>query len=225
MPQYNARQLSQRSNASTLSLSITRSDTGDEIATQQVPVNVSDNQVSFSLGQFKPSLDPYAISVKATVGGKTFNASTVLRRLPTRTDGGSVTKLDNLYGSLLVKGMSNDSNWTPIFPYSFYADSHRVVGEDLTAFAARGYNVLHIVPGGTDDNFTEIFDHAESLGLWIQYDMRHSFDQPEHVVERIREQVERVKTRKNLLLYYTADEPGMHASLKDSMEMYSLQMH
>ena len=72
-----------------------------------------------------------------------------------------------------------------------------------------GYNVLQIVPtGGLGYDLLELdswLDEADRIGLWIMLDIRWSYQIPEN----IRTLVERVHRHKDLLLWYTADEPGM----------------
>lgn len=79
----------------------------------------------------------------------------------------------------------------------------------MQKFVDLGYNVLHIVPaGGLGYELPELdawLDEADRIGLWIMLDMRWSYQVPKN----IRILVERVQRHKNLLLWYTADEPGM----------------
>ena len=79
----------------------------------------------------------------------------------------------------------------------------------MQKFFDLGYNMLHIVPtGGLGYDLSELdnwMDEADRIGLWIMLDMRWSYRIPEN----IRTLVERVQRHKNLLLWYTADEPGM----------------
>ena len=78
----------------------------------------------------------------------------------------------------------------------------------MEAFAKKGYSVLHVIPGYNYDWFDRVAYEAERLGLWIMYDMRGTFRDD----RKVREQVERYKRRKNLLLWYTADEPGVYTT-------------
>lgn len=78
----------------------------------------------------------------------------------------------------------------------------------MATFKDYGYNILHILPaGGLGYNFTqldELMDEAQSLGLWIMYDMRWTYQD----MALVEWQVSRLKARPNMLLWYTADEPG-----------------
>ena len=190
---------------------IYRTDTNDHIAGPGiVSINSTGTTVGFSLANFTPSFEPYSIHLVASgATGSTFAASTQLLRLPERNDGGSVTKIDNLFGALIVKDV--DKSWIPLFPYSFYLNGNWLAEnqDNMAMFKAYGYNVLHIVPaGGLGYNFTQLdewLDEAQRLGLWIMYDMRWTY-QNSSLVEW---QVNLLKSRPNLLLWYTADEPGM----------------
>jgi len=64
--------------------------------------------------------------------------------------------------------------------------------------------VVHPVP--SFDNITtldEVLDKMEEVGLYLMYDMRGTYMNDTSVTE----QVNHIKSRKNLLLWYTADEP------------------
>ena len=190
--------------ASQLAITIIRSDNGVRLASLSVPANKSDIEVEFVLQQFPPSLKPYGIQVTATgAGAQSFKATTNLYRLPNPTDGRTITKIDNLYQSLLIQ---QDGQWQPFFPYSFYMDSKWIspTPAKLGEFAGLGYNVLHVVPGYDFDWFDTVADEAEKLGLWIMYDFRGTYKSAPDV----KMQVERYGKRKNMLLWYTADEPG-----------------
>ena len=190
---------------------IYRTDTNAHIAGPGVvSINSTSATVGFSLAIFTPSFEPYSVHLVASgATGHTYTASTQLLRLPERNDGGSVTKIDNLFGALLVKDV--DKSWKPLFPYSFYLNGNWLAESqnNMAILKALGHNVLHIVPaGGLGYNFTQLdewLNEAQRLGLWIMYDMRWTY-QNSSLVEW---QVNLLKSRPNLLLWYTADEPGM----------------
>ncbi|KAL9129301.1 MAG: hypothetical protein Q9217_002212 [Psora testacea] len=212
-----------------LSIIIIRADTGAQIAKTIAPVNIHDWLVSFSLAGFLPSFKPYQISLEAIgVGGLKYATQTQLYHLPSRTDGGSVTKIDNLYGALLVQSPvepDGSSSWIPLLPYSFYLDGSWLGAgpSRLVEFASYGYNVLHIIPGGGIGYDFELLDgwldEAEKLGLWIMFDMRHTYQ----VASDVTMQVNRLKARKNMLLWYTGDEPDGHGDpLTSTRDSYNL---
>ncbi|KAK3169701.1 hypothetical protein OEA41_009085 [Lepraria neglecta] len=203
------------------SLLMHRSDTGRLITSDvKVAVNSTGTVVGFSLVIFPPSFLPYNISIVSSGDGK-YMASTQFLRLPDRTDGGSVTKIDNLHGALLVNTTESswkNSVWKPLFPYSFYLNGDWLIENpnNMATFRDYGYNVLHIVPaGGLGYNFTQLdqwLDEAQRVGLWIMYDMRWTY-QNSSLVEW---QVNRLKVRQSLLLWYTADEPDGQVDPLDS---------
>lgn len=178
-------------------------------------MNSTGTLFDFHLSEFEPAFTPYNISIVAIgPGTHIYTASTQLSRLPRRKDGGSVTNIDGLYGGLLVKTTltpnSSDGAWTPLFPYSYYLDGSWL-GEspkNMEVLKNYGYNVLHIVPaGGLGYDFKQLdgwLDQAQSLGLWIMYDMRSQYQNSSGVEW----QINRLKARPNILLWYTADEPG-----------------
>ena len=176
-------------------------------------MNSTGTLFNFDLTEFEPRVEPYSISVVATrQDAHVFTASTQILRLPSRTDGGSVTKIDNIYGGLLVRPNTkpDQGTWTPLFPYSYYLDGKWLAqsSNNMRILKNNGYNVLHIVPAGDlGYDFEQLdawLDQAQSLGLWIMYDMRSQYQN----VTGVEWQINRLKARPNMLLWYTADEPG-----------------
>ena len=144
--------------------------------------------------------------------GTKIRADTMLYFLPKPSVSQSTARVDMKTSGLEVKvGDTPGAEWKTIFPYSFYL-SGAWLQEDprnLKRFSDLGYNILHIVPGGQGigydlDQLDAWFDEAEKLGLWIMFDMRWTYQNQDYV----RTQVNRYKSRKNMLLWYTADEPG-----------------
>lgn len=190
---------------------IYKTDTNDHIAGPGVvSINSTGTTVGFSLALFAPSFGRYSVHLVASgATGHIYTASTQLLRLPTRNDGGTVTKIDNLYGALLIKNV--DRSWKSLFPYSFYLNGNWLAEsqDNMAILKDLGYNVLHIVPaGGLGYNFTQLdewLNEAQRLGLWLMYDMRWTYQN----LSLVEWQVNLLKSRPNLLLWYTADEPGM----------------
>ena len=95
----------------------------DLVSGQNVSVNSTSNEFVFSLSGLTPRFDPYEVVIVGASGdgAQSYTATTDLYYLPARTDGGSVTKVDNLYGGLLIQDYLNNSTaWTQLFPYTFY---------------------------------------------------------------------------------------------------------
>ncbi|KAH6684292.1 hypothetical protein B0J14DRAFT_572569 [Halenospora varia] len=201
----------------TLFIDISVDDTGlDLVSFGNVSVNSTSNEFIFSLAKFTPQFEPYNISIIGSSGdgNHSYVATTQLYVLPDRTDGGSTVKIDNLYGGLLVQNFStNTSEWTPFFPYTYYALWDEWVGKSvdtLNVFASHGYNTIHIVPTGSlgdfdfpYSNLTVYLQRAKELGLWIHWGMRGSYTNLTYVAT----QVEQLNAWPNMLSYYTADEP------------------
>lgn len=194
-------------------------DTLRTISHGTVKLNSTGTLSDFDLSDFEPRFEPYSISVIA-IGPDphTYTATTQLLRLLSRADGGSATKIDSLYGGLLVETTTTSGHgaWTPIFPYSYYLDGTWLAESprNMEILKNYGYNVLHIVPaGGLGFDFEQLdewLDQAQSLGLWIMYDMRWQYQN----ATGVEWQGNRSKARPNLLLWYTADEPGRLISSK-----------
>ena len=178
-------------------------------------MNSTGSLFEFDLTSFEPSFKAYNIFIVALgPDSRIYRASTTLLRLPNRTDGGSVTKIDNLSGGLLVRA-TNTSNssqnaWTSLFPYSFYLDGGWLgrSSQNMRVLKNNGYNLLHIVPGGflgyDFEQLDKWLDQAQQLGLWIMFDMRWQYQN----ASGVNWQVNRLMARPNMLLWYTADEPG-----------------
>ena len=169
---------------------------------------------NFDLTKFEARYEPYSISIVAKgPAGRVYTATTQLLRLPDRNDGGSVTKIDSLYGALLVNTATapgSSGQWAPLFPYSYYLGGPWLEADakNMARLKTLGFNVLHIIPaGGLGYDFDQLdgwLDQAQSLGLWIMFDMRWQYQNSTGVEW----QVNRLKARPNMLLWYTADEPG-----------------
>ena len=186
-----------------------------------VKVNSTGNLFNFDLSNLKARDEPYNLVMTATgLESHVYVASTQVLRLPSRDNGGGVTKIDNLYGGMLVQAATrtDDDTWTSLFPYSYYLNGQWLdeSPNNMEVLKNYGYNVLHIVPGdGLGYDFAQLdawLDQAQKLGLWIMYDMRHQFQN----ATAVEWQVNRLKARPNMLLWYTADEPGtLFSSVKE----------
>lgn len=114
-------QLFSSADFNTLSVYITRSDTSLRLISHAtVKVDSSGTLFDFGLNESEPRLEPYTISVIATrQGAQVYTASTQILRLPSREDGGSITKIDGLYGALLAGSnvKHNQGTLMPLVPY------------------------------------------------------------------------------------------------------------
>lgn len=210
--------------------SVVRADTGASLLEgAEIAVNSSSNELPISLSSLPARMEAYELIIKTTTShcSQIISVKTQIYKLPKRTDGGSITKLDNLYGGLLIQEtLLNASTWKPIFPYSFYTDwgNYLIDVNNLTQFAALGYNIIHPTPGGGPvpfelDKFEIFLDTIDSLGLWLMYDMRWTFKN----LTLVESQIKALKARKSILLWYTGDEPdGQADPLNSTVLAYEL---
>ncbi|KAL8933448.1 MAG: hypothetical protein Q9216_006355 [Gyalolechia sp. 2 TL-2023] len=199
---------------------ITHSDSGKPILPQAaIAFNETDREYSVPLpGTFEPRETAWPITVELTKrDGTKFTATTKLNYLVNPKGSQSMSRLDSLRGGLQVK--SDGPVWEPIFPYSFYLGGPWLESspDNMRKFRDLGYNILHIIPGGEGigydlEQLDKWFDEAEQLGLWIMFDMRWTYKNFKYV----KTQVERYRSRKNMLLWYTADEPDGHQDSPDA---------
>lgn len=76
-------------------------------------------------------------------------------------------------------------------------------GQNLASREIR-FTIVHPVPTFGDlDALKKALDHMEELGLYFVYDMRHTYND----LAALTAEVNMIKYRPNLLLWYTADEP------------------
>lgn len=157
----------------------------DLVSNRNVSINSTSNEFVFALNLLQPRFEPYEVVIYGASGDGAhfYAANTSLYYLPARTDGGSVVKLDNLYGSLQVQDyLSNSTTWETIFPFSYYVSWDRWLEKSLdniAYFKSVGYNIIHIVPNEDLPNGAfefDIFDKFLTLldenELWLMYDMR-----------------------------------------------------
>jgi hypothetical protein len=213
LPDNNISALS--SHSSVISLEIKAGNKSLCLNKTSIYIGSMDNEIPFDLSALAVANEPYNITMTGTLKGhrnETFTATTQLTKLPLRTDNGTVTRLDNLYGGLSVRnGQSKD--WTSLFPYTYYVQWSLYWSANLSTldeFAAMGYNVIHIVPtgdlGNTPfpwDKFQPYLDRADELGLYFMYDVRWDYTNLTTMVD----QINRLHNHPSILLWYTADEP------------------
>lgn len=171
-------------------------------------------EIPFNLSTIPARSQPYSITATATscVNNATFQASTLLSKLPALVGNGTAARIDNHYGGMAYK-RSEDSAWTSIFPYTYYVQWSLYWYANVSTldeFAAMGYNMIHIVPTGDLgdtpypwNEFEPYLDRAAELGLFFQYDVRWD---PTNLTTMI-DQIERLKSQPTILTWYLADEP------------------
>jgi hypothetical protein len=194
-------------------LNVTVSLNGKTLANALVPLNASAYELPFSLDGITPQMTPYNLSCEATYSAssssslQTYSTSAALSVLPNPTNS-SVTKMDLRTGALLAKPATGlGGEYEPIFPIGFYTIFDGYLSTNLSAvdtLKEQGFNIIHIVP--TFDNMTAfemVLDRMQEVGMYLMYDMRYTYMNNTSVME----QVNSIKYRPNLLLWYTGDEP------------------
>lgn len=186
-----------------------------------VGVNTTDNVFQFNVSQLTPRTTAYPVTLTAsTSGGGNYTASSELFYLPEKA-GGSVVKIDRLYGSVLYRNNHTGGVFTPYFPYGYYGSysGYFNVTGNPTAFADAGFNALNPVTDFTSGNMTYTIDEMDGRNLLFQYDMRNSYQN----LTSVSEQIPLVKDHPSLLTYYTADEPdGWGYTFNSTTDAYAL---
>ncbi|KAF7329724.1 hypothetical protein MKEN_00235700 [Mycena kentingensis (nom. inval.)] len=194
----------QRMNGETIVLEVSISSNGDVLSTSILPLN-STRELYFPLANLSNAArkQPFQLdciastSVDFEMSSQTFNATTELAYLPPPIRG-SVTKRDGRTGALLVRKYTD---YEPIFPFGFYTSFDGYLDADLGILDKLKAAGHVLVPTFGDlDALERVLDRMEELGLYLVYDMRHTYRNPAAEVNLI-------KHRPNLLLWYTADEP------------------
>ncbi|KAH8092183.1 hypothetical protein BXZ70DRAFT_461711 [Cristinia sonorae] len=184
-----------------------------------VALNATKVEIPISLSGLRPRMEAFDVSCSATftpsehkTKPQTFKTSTQLSFLPTPPKGRSVTKMDLRTGALLAKpvgkgGVKRDAKYETVFPIGYYTDFGGYLATNLSVLddiKRDRFTIVHPIP--TFDNLTAldlVVDRMEELGLFLMYDMRWTYLNTTAVTE----EVNRIKNRPNLLLWYTADEP------------------
>ncbi|EIW74742.1 hypothetical protein CONPUDRAFT_93585 [Coniophora puteana RWD-64-598 SS2] len=207
------------------SLDVTVSVNGTTLGTAKVPLNATAYEIPISLKSFTPQMAAYSVSCSATYSGssgsQTYNAAAALSVLPNPSNS-SVTKMDLRTGALLAKPANGTGgDYAPVFPIGFYTTYDPYLTSNLSVLnelKEQGY--VHPVP--TFDNTTqldEVLDRMQEVGLYLMYDMRFTYMNASSVTE----QVNMIKSRPNLLLWYTGDEPdGTSDPLNATVSAYDL---
>ncbi|KAJ7350556.1 hypothetical protein DFH08DRAFT_861754 [Mycena albidolilacea] len=194
-------------------LDVTVSVNGKQIASGAVPLNATKHALPFSLSALKPQEAAYTITCSATFSkNQKFTATELLTYLPNPpADIGSVTKFDGRTGALLARplGGSKTAPFEPIFPFGFYTGFQNYLQTNfstaLPELKSQGFTVVHIIPAFPPNitDLKETLDKMEEVGIYLIYDMRGTYMNDTFVTEQVNE----IKKRSNLLIWYTADEP------------------
>ncbi|KAF8886661.1 hypothetical protein CPB85DRAFT_359730 [Mucidula mucida] len=206
----------------TSSLIVTVSVDGTILTSGRVPLNASKHALEFSLDALEPRTEAFTITCTGTAAGFETTSTAELTYLPSLpSDIGGATRMDMRTGALLSR-LSSHAPFERVFPIGFYTNFDYLVRNlsVLGELKEQGFTVVHPIP--TFDNLTalsEVLDEMERVGLYLMYDMRWTYMNTTAVTE----EVNRIKSRPNLLLWYTADEPdGTSDPLNATALTYSL---
>ncbi|KAI0311942.1 hypothetical protein OF83DRAFT_1219600 [Amylostereum chailletii] len=207
----------------TSTLHVTASIDGNVLGRVDVGLNGT-AALSFDLSSLEPRTAAYTLTCEGTLGDQTFQSSSNLTFLPTPPDNiGSVTKRDLRTGGLLAKAVGSAGDYEPVLPVGFYTSWGGYLEGNNTVVEVlhdQGFNMIHPVP--TYDNQTalnEFLEQMEKLNMWLMYDMRWTYMNDTSVTT----EVSPLRPLKNLLLYYTADEPdGTSDPLNATTHAYDL---
>ncbi|KAJ7625105.1 hypothetical protein DFH06DRAFT_1229887 [Mycena polygramma] len=184
---------------------------GTVLAEATMPLNAT-QELHFPLALLgQPRKQPFDIECVASYASRTipevqiYRATAAVSFLP-RPLSGAVTKRDSRTGGVLVKP-SGSRSYETVFPIGFYTSFDNYLDSDLRILdelKAQGFTIVHPVPTFGDLAALErVLDRMEELGLYFVYDMRHTYRD----LAALTAEVNLIKHRPNLLLWYTADEP------------------
>ncbi|KAF5380280.1 hypothetical protein D9757_007972 [Collybiopsis confluens] len=187
---------------------------GKPLTSGTVPLNASKHALTFSLSTLEPRVQAHNLTCLGAFSNDAanntiVNGSSLFTFLPSKPDGiGSVTKMDMRSGALLAKPPTGeDGPYSRVFPIGFYTQYDPYLTQNLSLLGVlkeQGFTVVHPIPNF--DNITaldEVLDAMQEAGLWLMYDMRYTYQNATSVTS----QVNHIKARPNLLLWYTGDEP------------------
>lgn len=198
-------------------------ETDQLLVSSSVPINSTDAVFEFDLITLTARMHAYNIVLYggSDDGGQSFTAITQLFYLPAKTNG-SMVKIDNLNGGMLVANNVSDYDFEPILSYGFYTDCSGYLNlsfANVEAYYDMGFNAINPVCAYTDGDLDFLFDEMDQINLLFQYDMRGSFMN----LTSVAEQIPLVKDHSSFLSYYTADEPdGWQYPLNSTRLAYDL---
>jgi hypothetical protein len=178
-------------------------------------------EIQVDLDKLPPRTGPYAITCNAAIGESSAafaTASSELYWLPPSPYGGSIVQLDSSSGKLLVSGKGTDgmpgAGGASFFPIGYYTSWGNYLESNfsiLSEIKAVGYTLVHPIPGGGSveeawgenglQRFAQFLDAALEAGVWVMYDMRHTFSS----IPDLGLQIKAFRSHPALLLWYTAD--------------------
>lgn len=178
----------------------------------------------FDLGNFKPRFDPYEVAFHATPSFKNkhaspnwllshrFSVKSEIYVLPSKAKG-TITRIDNLSGGLLIRNSTPGSLFEPFFPYGFYAPCEGFLCDEanyvanIKEYHSRNLNsMMPMMPASATS--WDVYKTLDSLDMRYMYDLRQSYKNH----SAVREQIEAIKDSDGLYAYWTFDQPDGHSA-------------
>jgi hypothetical protein len=189
-----------------VTFTITLESGNETLLSDSIPVGTASKVFSFDFSNIKPRFEPYQVTLSAgkNARGKSVSASNELFYLPEK-EKGSVSRLDNLNGGLVIRNSQTNGKFEPLLPYGFYASCDGFLCEDDAQDAVRKYSALGLnsmVPLTTIFDSRPIFDLFDELDLKFMYDLRDDYQN----LTAVKEQAEAIKDFDSLYSYWGADE-------------------
>ncbi|KIL64609.1 hypothetical protein M378DRAFT_105956 [Amanita muscaria Koide BX008] len=194
-------------------LDVTVSTDGQILTRGAVPLNATKHELPFSLAALQPRTAAYNITCTAS------RANLLLWYTGDEPDGTSdpldaTLKTNNLIVSLDGGDGTGGAGYHPV---------SLVLNCENYYFTYVKSGVHPIPDFGNITVLEQVLDAMQEAGLYLMYDMRHDYMNASSIVE----QVDLIKSRANLLLWYTGDEPDgtsdpLDATLKANNLIVSL---
>ncbi|SPQ21793.1 60256065-94d0-4055-a1e5-ca8724674e66 [Thermothielavioides terrestris] len=193
--------------ANRLIFSINLVEDDEPLVENTVAVNSTGNLFRFELSRLKPSLDPIQVVLYGAPeeGTPTWTATTSLFYLPDKTDG-SITRIDNLHGGLWFRNAATNHQFTPFFPFGFYASYDGFLRTNDTApidhYSSLGLTAMTPLTTFADSAAVLTYISAHTP-VRLMYDLREGYKNLSYV----RANVLAARASPALFAYWTADEP------------------
>ncbi|KAF9996208.1 hypothetical protein BGZ79_010081 [Entomortierella chlamydospora] len=145
-------------------------------------------------------------TVTALLGSARANATfTIYKRPSPGTQ--IVVRVDYMHGSLVQETTrAAAAAATPVFPFGMYVEYEPFTVKDpvgaMKELRDMGINFINIVPP-YDARLKAVLEAAKDHGIWVQYDMRHTYVSAVNITAEIND----VKSYESIFSWYTSDEP------------------
>ena len=120
------------------------------VASGHVELDAGVQTVNIELNHVEAKLEPYELVMRASPrgnGGQSYTSTTELYYLPAKTSG-SMVKIDNLHGGMLVANNVTNFAFEPLLPFGFYTSCSGYLNYSLanvSAYKDMGFNAINPV--------------------------------------------------------------------------------